>query len=299
MKRATWALVLLALSGCATTSPGSGEPGRTLQVVAAENVWGSLVSQLGGSHVRVTSIIDSPGADPHDYEPTAADGRRVATADLVIANGIGYDRWAARMMAANPRPTRADLTVGEVVGVPSGGNPHRWYSPADVRTVIDAMTAALSKLDPSAATYFDAQRTQLLTVRMKAYFAAIDAIRSRYAGTPVGASESVFAPLADALGLKLLTPAGFLSAVSQGTDPTPADKSTIDRQIRDHRVQVYVYNSQNATPDVQEQLRAARTAGVAVAAVTETLAPAGASFQDWQVGQLTRLQQALARTTGP
>jgi zinc/manganese transport system substrate-binding protein len=289
---------LLLLTGCATSSPAARQTGERLSVVAAENFWGSLAGQLGGSHVTVTSIIDSPEADPHDYEPTAADGRAMATADLAIVNGIGYDSWASKLLAANPRAARTDLVVGHVVDVPDNGNPHRWYSPDNVRTVIDTLTADLTKLDPADKTYFEQQRTQLLTVNLKAYFDTIAAIKASYAGTPVGASESIFALLAEDLGLSVLTPESFLDAISEGTDPTARDKTTIDAQIARRLIKVYVYNTQNATPDIQAQVKAARKAGIPIASITETLTPAGASFQDWQVGQLTRLRQALAAGTG-
>jgi zinc/manganese transport system substrate-binding protein len=290
----------LVLTGCATSSPrpATTTGSRTIEVVAAENFWGSLAQQLGGTHVHVTSIINSPDADPHDYEPTAADGRRIAVADLAIVNGVGYDTWASKLLAANPQPARTDITIGQLVGVPGNGNPHRWYDPANVRTVIDTLTADLTKLDPADRGYLDAQRTQVLTVNLKTYFAAISNIKARYTGTPVGASESIFAPLAEALGLKLVTPQPFLNAISEGTDPTAQDKALIDSQIKHHLIKVYVYNTQNATPDIQAQVNAARKAGIAVATVTETLTPAGASFQDWQTGQLTRLATALAQATG-
>jgi zinc/manganese transport system substrate-binding protein len=291
--------VLLA-SGCATSSPkpAATTGSHTVEVVAAENFWGSLASQLGGDHVHVTSIINSPDADPHDYEPTATDGRQIATADLAIVNGVGYDSWASKLLAANPRPARTDLVVGDVVGIPANGNPHRWYSPGNVRTVIDTVTTDYKKLDPADSAFFDTQRTQVLTVNLKGYFDAIASIKARYAGTPVGASESIFAPLAEGLGLRLITPGGFLNAISEGTDPTAQDKATIDAQIKRHQIKIYVYNTQNATPDVQAQVDAARKAGIPVATVTETLTPAGATFQDWQTAQLIRLAAALAQATG-
>jgi zinc/manganese transport system substrate-binding protein len=126
----------------------------------------------------------------------------------------------------------------------------------------------------------------------------ISDIRTRYAGTPVGASESIFAPLAQALGLNLTTPAGFLRAISEGTDPSAADKAASDAQLSNRAVKVYVYNSQNATPDVAAQLATARRAGVPVVAVTETLNPADATFQQWQVSQLQALKAALGQASG-
>jgi zinc/manganese transport system substrate-binding protein len=301
--RTLWAAAALllgaAVGGCATTPPaGSSGPSAVVNVVAAENFWGSLAEQLGGAHAKVDSIISSPGADPHDYEATAADARTLAVADLVIINGVGYDPWATKLVNANPTEGRTVLTVGDVVGVASGGNPHRWYNPADVRTVIDQITADYKQLDPADAAFFDRQHTTVIGTNLKAYFGEINDIKARYGGTPVGASESIFAMLAPALGLNLLTPPGFLTAVSEGTEPSAADKSTVDRQIDQRQIKVYVYNGQNASPDVQAQVDAARARQIPVSTITETLTPAGASFQQWQVAQLVALQQALGRATG-
>ncbi len=138
----------------------------------------------------------------------------------------------------------------------------------------------------------------MINTNLKPYFDLVSQVKTSYAGTPVGASESIFAMLSPALGLDLLTPADFLKAISEGTDPSAADKATIDRQINTKQIKVYVYNSQNATPDIQAQVNAAKKQGIPVTTITETLTPAGASFQDWQVTQLTALKQALARATG-
>src|SRR3954464_8209041 len=134
-------------AGCAiATSTTSGSSGP-LRIVAAENFWGSIAGQLGGSKASVTSVIDRPGVDPHNYHPTARDARACARAQLVVVNGIGYDPWAQQLLAANPVGRRLVLKVGDVAGVADGGNPHRWYSPSDVERVIAAVTADLRKLD--------------------------------------------------------------------------------------------------------------------------------------------------------
>jgi zinc/manganese transport system substrate-binding protein len=288
--------------GCSTASPAAqaSSPGSSTKivVVAAENFWGSLASQLGGDHATVTSVINNPDADPHDYEPTPADGRTIATAQYVIINGIGYDPWAPKLVDANPAGNRTVLSVGDLVGVKEGGNPHRWYSPDNVHKVIGQITADYKKIDPADAAYFDQLRQTFETQTLAKYNSLISDIKSKYAATPVGASESIVTPLAEGLGLKLLTPESFLDAISEGSDPTAQDKTTIDRQIKERQIKVYIYNSQNATPDVQAQVNAAKAAGIEVATVTETPNPANASFQDWQVAQLTGIQQALAKATG-
>jgi zinc/manganese transport system substrate-binding protein len=291
------AILALLVTGCGGTAGGSGGS-AALQIVAAESFWGSIASQLGGSHVKVTSIINNPDADPHAYEPTASDARTVAGAQYTIVNGIGYDTWADKLLAANPVSGRGDLKIGDLVGIKPGGNPHRWYSPDDVHRVIEQITTEYKKLDPADAAYFDTRRTTLENTTLAPYNQAIADIKAKYAGTPIGASESIVSPLAQGLGLKMLTPAAFLTAISEGSDPTAQDKATIDQQIKGKQIKVYVYNSQNSTPDVQQQVKAAQAAGIPVATVTETLTPAGASFQQWQVGQLQGIAAALAKATG-
>jgi zinc/manganese transport system substrate-binding protein len=281
-------------AGCATNHAGVQDAeGVPLHVIAAENFWGSIAAQLGGTKVDVQSIITNPDTDPHDYDPSAADARSIATANVVIENGIGYDPWVSKLIAAD-RPADFQLVnVGDIVKVADGGNPHRWYNPTDVHTVIAAITAAYEAANPDWTAYFASQEKNFETKGLAQYTDLITQIKATYAGTPVGASESIFAMMAPALGLNLLTPPTFLRAISEGTDPTSADKQTIDNQIKTHAIKVYVYNSQNATPDVQAQVDEAKAAGIPVTTITETLAPASATFQDWQVAQLTALQAAL------
>jgi zinc/manganese transport system substrate-binding protein len=269
-----------------------------VNAAASINAWGSVLAQLGGTHVHTTSIITNPDTDPHDYEPTPADGRTIADAQLFVENGIGYDDWAAKAVAASPDSGRTVINVGQLVSIPAGGNPHRWYSPGDVETVADTITADLKKIDPADAGYFDQQRTAFEQVGLAKYHAVIADIKAKYSGTPVGASESIFSPLSDALGLSLITPPSFLQAISEGSDPSAADKATIDAQISGKKLKVYVFNSQNSTPDVAAQVKAAKAQGIPVTAITETLTPAGATFQDWQTAQLTALEAALASATG-
>jgi len=292
-------LVAAAVAGCATTSPTATTSSNTrITVVAAENFWGSIATQLGGDHATVTSVITNPDTDPHDYEPTPADGRTMAGAQYAIVNGVGYDPWAPKLIAANPNDKRTVLTVGDLVGVKEGGNPHRWYSPDNVHQMIDQITSDYKKIDPVDASYFDQQKQNFETQGLSQYTKLISDIKAKYAGTPIGASESIVTPLAQGLGLTMLTPESFLDAISEGSDPTAADKATIDAQIKTKQIKVYVYNSQNSTPDVQAQVDEAKAAGIPVTTVTETLAPANASFQDWQAKQLQGIEQALAQATG-
>lgn len=276
----------------------SGAASGKVQLVAAESFWGSIAGQIGGTRVQLKNVIVNPDADPHEYEPTPADGRAIAASQYVIVNGAGYDPWAAKLIDANPSDGRTVLDVGRLNHVAEGGNPHMWYNPAYVARVIDRITSDLRKIDPADAAYFDAQRAAYLSQDLAEYDSLRAQIRQRYAGAPVGATESIFAYLAEDLGLALITPPQFMTAVSEGSDPTAADKATFDRQIETRQIKVLVFNRQNSTPDVQALVDKARALGMPVTAVTETLTPANATFQDWQSRQLRDLASALASVTG-
>ena len=291
------AVVISGCGGAAAGSAGGSSSGK-LQVVAAENFWGSVATQLGGSKVAVHSIIVNPDTDPHSYEPTASDGVVLAKSQMAVVNGIGYDAWASKLIAANPSSSRKVLNVGDLLGLMEGDNPHQWYSPSSVHRVIDQIVADYKQLDPKDSAYFDQQRTRFETQGLVEYTKMIATIRARYAGVPVGYSESIFQPLGEALGLKLLTPYSFAKAIAEGTDVSAADKQTVDAQAQRDLIKVWVYNSQNATPDVQRVNQLARAAHIPITTITETLSPASATFEQWQVAELQNLQQALHQATG-
>jgi zinc/manganese transport system substrate-binding protein len=292
---ATGALLLLALfalTGCGGSGSTPGEEGK-LNVVAAEDFWGSIAEGVGGDRVAVTDIITNPAADPHDYEPTAEDGRALAGAQVSIVNGIGYDEWASKLLAANEDGSRVEVDVGDVLGLKSGDNPHQWYSPESVEAVTAALVAAFEEADPGHDSYYEAQAKKFDTEGLARYHQLIAKMKGEFAGTRVGASESIFEPLAPALGLDLVTPVGFMDGIAEGTEPSPSEKATADHQIADRAISLWVYNSQNATPDVQRLNEAAEKSSIPIATVTETLTPEGASFEAWMVRQLEGIDKAL------
>ncbi len=288
-----------SLSGSARVGgAGGGARGARLDVVAGENFWGSIATQLAGEKATVRSIIVNPDTDPHSYEPTARDARVIAGAKMAIVNGIGYDRWMSQELQASPSSGRVVLTVGDVLGLKDGDNPHQWYSPTNVHKVITAIVADYDKLDPADAAYFAAREQSFETQGLARYNQLRREIRSKYKGVPVGYSESIFQPLGEDLGLKLLTPYSFAKAIAEGTDVTAQDKQTVDAQAQNREIKVWVYNSQNVTPDVQRVTSIVKARHIPIATVTETLSPASDSFEQWQVAELEALASALHAATG-
>jgi zinc/manganese transport system substrate-binding protein len=290
------AAALLAVAGCGSAA-GARRGGPAFQVVAAENVWASIARQLGGSKVAVTSIVVNPSTDPHDYQASASDARVMAGARLAIVNGIGYDTWASKLIAANPVSGRTVLDVGDVLGLQAGDNPHQWYNPASVLKVVDAIVADYRKIDPADKAYFAARKRDFERVALRAYNRLRRQIRRRFSGVPVGYSESILQPLGRDLHLKLLTPSSFAKAITEGTDVSAKDKQTVDKQAQNRAIKVWVFNSQNATPDIERINAICKKRHIPIATITETLSPASLNFEQWQVAQLRILIKALDRAT--
>jgi len=283
------------IAGCGGISTAST---NGISVVAAENFWGSIAAQIAGNEASVQSIITNPAQDPHSYEPTANDARVLATSQLAIVNGVGYDPWAPKLLAANPDSSRIVLDVGKVFGLHDGDNPHRWYDPADVDTVARTIATDLARLDPKHAGYYQRRLNTFDTAGLAQYHRLIAQINSRYKNVPVGASESIFALQAPALGLNLISPYSFMKANSEGTEVSAQDTITAQDQITRHQIKVWIYNSQNATPEIQQLNALARANHIPIATITETLTPATATFEQWQVAQLERIESALHQATG-
>lgn len=294
-------LIAMVQAACGTTASNGNSAtggGKVIQVVAAENFWGSIASQVGDNHVKVTSIITDPKTDPHSYAPIAQDAITVATAQYVIINGAGYDPWADKLLQANPVSGRVTLNIGDFNGKHEGDNPHMWYNPDYVTAIANKIRDDLKRLDPGDASALDQSDQAFLTTGLQPYHSLISDIKAKYSDVPVGATESIFSYLAPPLGLNLITPYSFLKAVSEGEDISAADEATVEQQIDQKQIKVLIYNSQNTPNNIQALITRAKAANIPIATLTETLTPATDSFEQWQVNQLQGIASALAQATG-
>jgi zinc/manganese transport system substrate-binding protein len=273
-------------------SPNASTSTGILQVVAGENFWGSLVSQIGGTHVHVTSIVSDPNADPHEYESNADNARAFANANYVILNGAGYDSWGDKLLGAGSSPDRKVLDVADLLGKKDGDNPHFWYNPAYVNQAVAQMETDLIFLDPKNADYYK-QQYQILQTSLAEYENRITSIKQQFGGTKVAATEDIFAYLADAAGLDLVSPPAFTEAVAEGNDPPASSVVEFQNQLTSGQVKVLVYNQQTVTPLTESMKKLAADQGIPVIGVTETIQPPDVSFQDWMNSELITLQNAL------
>ncbi len=287
-------IIVLAVS-CAILPACGGSASRSgLAVVAAENMYGDIAQQIGGAHVRVTSILSDPNADPHLFEPGSSNGLAVAKARVVIQNGVGYDAFMTKLENASPSSTRSVLTIADVLGIHGrDANPHLWYDVPALAKIAGAIAAQLVEADPGHArayrtglAAFDASLTPLRR--------EVAHIRSSFGGSAVAYTEPVPGYLLDAAGLTNLAPTGFTRAIEEGTEPSPQAVAAMDALMSRKQVKVLLYNSQAVSPITSAVRAAAEHAGIPVIGVTETLPPK-LTFQQWQLGQARELAAALVR----
>jgi zinc/manganese transport system substrate-binding protein len=288
-------IFMLTAQSPAATPATSG--GKVLQIVAAENFWGSLVSQLGGTHVSVLSVVSDPNADPHEYETSTTDARAIAAADYVIVNGAGYDSWADKLLGAGGNTGRRVLRVADLLGKKEGDNPHFWYSPTYVNQVVAQMEQDLITADPTDADYYRQQYAALQS-SLAGYQDQITSIKQQYSGTKVGATEDIFVYFADAAGLNLISPPAFIQAVAEGNDPPASSIVIFQNQVKAKQMKVLVYNTQTVTPLTESIKSLANAQKIPIIGISETTQPPTATFQDWMSMEVAALQNALRATAG-
>jgi zinc/manganese transport system substrate-binding protein len=282
--------VMLLLSACGGSTKANGR----LDVVAAENTYGNIASQIGGRHVAVTSILTSPNADPHLFEPTTADDLTVAKAKVALQNGLGYDAFMTKLENAAPSKSRADVTMADVLGVHgTEANPHLWYDLPRLGRTAAAIAGAFTRADPSHAVAYHRglRRFERSLAPLRRVVAGI---RTRFHDAPVAYTEPVPGYLLSAAGLRNLAPDSFTRSIEEGVEPSPSDVAAMSALIVRRRIRVLLYNPQAVSPITAEMRDAAQKADIPVVAMRETLPPGG-TFQQWQLAQARALAAALAR----
>jgi zinc/manganese transport system substrate-binding protein len=259
-------------------------------VVAAENFYGDIARQIGGDRVAVVSIMNNPDQDPHLFETTPAIVRQLVGAQIVVLNGANYDPWMDKLLAAVPRTGRTVISAAQLTGRNPGDNPHLWYDPVTMPRVATALAEALAKVDSAHASDYAARLKATLTA-LERITERITQIKAKHAGTAVTATEPVFGPMTEALGLTMRNQR-FQLAMMNDTEPSARDVASFEKDLRERKVKVLVYNSQ-VSEKLTERLRdIANKAKVPVVGVTETMPP-NVSFQDWVLGELDALDKAL------
>lgn len=218
---------LIALASLMATTPARAEK---LDVVASFSILGDLVRNVGGDRVNVTTLV-GPDSDPHVYEPTPADAKKIAGARLVFVNGFGLEGWLPRLVqSAGGKATVVTATSGIApLKLGSDADPHAWQSPLNARIYVTNIRDALAAADPADAEAFKANAA--------VYLAKLDAldreVRQAVAQIPenrrkVISTHRAFGYFEAAYGVQFIAPLG----VSTESEASARDIAGIITQIR-------------------------------------------------------------------
>jgi len=282
------AVITIALAGAA---PALADP---VKIVASENFYGDLASQIGGGNVAVTSILSNPDEDPHLFEASAETAKALSDAKIVIVNGVDYDPWMEKLLKAHRASSRKEIVVGALLGRKAGDNPHLWYDPASMKAAAKALVFDLVAVDPTHKADYEAGETKFLE-SLKPLDDRIATMRRSYAGQPITASEPVFGYQAALLGLRVHNEK-FALAVMNNAEPTASEVAGFENDLKGHKVKVMLYNAQASEPAVQRLVQMAKDNNIPVVGVSET-EPPDTTYQAWMLGQLETLDKALGSPT--
>jgi zinc/manganese transport system substrate-binding protein len=289
------ALLASACSSASAGSPGSGSSGGAIVAVGAENEYANVIGQVGGKYVQVNAIMSNPATDPHTFEASAAVGRLLNEAQLVVQNGAGYDTFMNTIENATPNSSRKVIVVQNLLGLPdSTPNPHLWYKPSTMPAVANAIAADLAAIQPAHASYFKANAAAFVS-SLSAWDNAIAAFKAKYPNTPVATTEPVADYLLQAVGADNLTPWAFQADVMNGTDPSAQDVAIERSLFTQHKVKAFLYNQQVTDTLTESFITLAHANGIPVVGVYETMPVPGYDYQSWMLAEVQDLQKAVAQ----
>jgi zinc/manganese transport system substrate-binding protein len=290
-------LATLSAVSALPASAGASNTSPAINVVAAENEYGNVASQIGGRFVRVTSVENNPNTDPHSYEVSPAVAQEVSAAQVVIQNGIGYDAFMNKIEAASPSSRRIVIDVQSLLNLSDNTpNPHLWYKPSTMPKVAYMLAADFIKVQPAHAAYFGSRLASFLKA-LQPWFAAIQQFKRKFPDTTVATTEPVADYMLAAAGTHNLTPFSLQADIMNGVDPAPQDVTLQDSLFTRHKVKAFIYNVQVTDALTQSFITEAKKAHVPVVGVYETMPVPGFDYQTWMLAEVHALEEALAHHT--
>ena len=228
LRRGLLATLTLATWPAARAADAATAP--PLRVVASFSILADLVREVAGDAADVHALVGAD-ADAHVFEPTPAHARTLAQAELVVVNGLGFEGWMSRLVAASGYRGSVVVASQGVAARQAGGafDPHAWQSLVHAQRYVDNIRAALSTARPAQAAHFAqraaayTERLQALDTRLQQQFAAVPLAQRR-----VITSHDAFAYLGAAYGITFIAPRGW----STEAEPSAAAVAAIVRQVK-------------------------------------------------------------------
>jgi zinc/manganese transport system substrate-binding protein len=271
------------------TSANQPTPAETIKVVASTSVWGSVLSAVGGDKVQVTSIIHDPGEDASSYQSTVQDGLAAQSAKILLGNGGGYDDFFTTL--ADQAPGAKKLVAYDIAAT-GDPNEYVWYALPGVEKVADQVAMQLGEVQPTSKQVF-LDNAAAFKTKVDELVQKVTQLGVGHPGTKVVATEPIAHYLLATAKITDATPAAYSAALEEDTEVPAAAVDQVRQLIDGKQVKAVVNNTQTTTPATDQIIANAKTAGVAVVAVTETL-PAGATdYVNWMSTEVDALAGAV------
>ncbi|MGN1272649.1 MAG: metal ABC transporter solute-binding protein, Zn/Mn family [Lactobacillus sp.] len=264
--------VMLLTSACSNSSKADNN--GKISIVTTTNVYADIAKNIVGKYGTTNAIIKNSATDPHDFEPTTENAKELSKANIIVANGLGYDDWMNKLASSvNKKPT---LVGEDLMKLKKGDNPHIWYNLSMPTKYVDYLVKRLSKLDPKHKAYFEANG--------KKYLAKINKIRSlikssKKTNKPVFVSEPVFDYALEEAGYKI-GDKEFEKAVENNTDPSPKTLNKMTSDIKNKKIAFFVNNTQSSSSTVNTLVKLAKENNIPVLNVRETI-PNHMTYLNW------------------
>lgn len=316
----------LALAACGNTSTAEAPAAAAgeLQVVTSTTVYADLVQQIGGDQVKVTPIIDSAAKDPHSYEATSRDKLTMSKAQLVVANGGGYDEFmnvlatdlkiddSTLINAVDTSPVALveeeeeeghdhaeDSAASESAETGGEADPHAghnhaaynehvWYDVESMQLLSNEITKHLSELKPEAAATFEANAAEL-TQKLKGLSTELTSLGKKLDGKHFAMTEPVPFHLLEDLGMSDATPEGLSESIEGDGEISPQAFNQMGTLLTGGDIDVLAYNTQTQSPQTERIREQATSAKVPVVDFTETL-PDNTDYVTWMESNIHALE---------
>lgn len=259
-----------------------------ITVVASVNQWGSLAEQIGGSDVKVTSILGSTAVDAHNFEPKTADIASVQQANIVVFNGVGYDAWATKNLVKNT----ISVSASDAVGAVEGDNPHLWFSKDARNAVASELAEAFTKARPAKKKAF-AKRLKTWKRTEQKLESTMKEFKQNHSDASYAASEAVAYYLMSDMGLEDKTPQGYAQSAASEGEPAPADLKAFQELLEKSDVDILVNNTQEPSDTANLLIAAAKDGDVPVFDITEQMPKNYTNLTDWIASLVDTLSKDL------
>ncbi|NRO41548.1 Manganese-binding lipoprotein MntA [Lactobacillus helveticus] len=267
-------MIMLLASACSNKDQAKTKSDK-VSIVTTTNVYADIAKNVVGKYGSVQAIIKNSATDPHDFEPTTADAKKLTNANIIVANGLGYDSWMNKLASS---VSKKPVLVGEdLMGLKKVDNPHIWYDLDMPTKYVNYLVKRLSKLDKKHAAYFKENGDKYLAKIAKVKQIAKSADKKN--NKPVFVSEPVFDYGLEEAGYKI-GDKEFEEAIENGTDPSPKTINKMTNEIKDKKIAFFVNNTQASSSTVKTFVELAKENSLPVLNVRETI-PNHMTYLDW------------------